>query len=95
MPEGLSRAEQRAWAEQTEWLKSVRDRVEAFGIQAGMVTPREPATGPGGHVGAVSHLLERGVVGHPLQRDGIAGAIARQPQGEGAVVLRHPDAGWT
>jgi len=40
----------------------------------------------------IAAVLER-IVGHPLQRDGVPSTIARQPQGEGAVVPGHPRAG--
>jgi tetratricopeptide (TPR) repeat protein len=49
--------------------------------------------GPLGLVGTVGHLLDLRIVGHPLQRDGVPSTIARQPQGEGAVVPGHPHAG--
>ena len=46
--------------------------------------------GPVGLGGAIGHLLERGIVAHPLQRDEVPGALAGQPQGNGSIVLGHP-----
>lgn len=45
MPDGLDAAGQRAWTAQTEWLETVRRRVEAIGVRGGVVTPRDVATG--------------------------------------------------
>ena len=52
-----------------------------------------PAAGPIGLVGTVGHLLRRGIVAHPLQRNRISGAIAGQAQSEGAIVFGHPHTG--
>ena len=45
MPAGLSAADQRSWAAQTEWLRSVRSRLEAIGVKQGVVAPRDAASG--------------------------------------------------
>jgi cytochrome c556 len=37
MPRGLSAADQKSYAAQTEWLKSVRSRVEDLGVKAGIM----------------------------------------------------------
>ncbi len=44
-PKGLSAADQKLWEQQTEWVRSVRVRVEAFGVQAGVLAPRDAASG--------------------------------------------------
>lgn len=45
VPAGLSAADQRAWAAQTEWLRSVRSRLEAYGVKTGAIAPRDAASG--------------------------------------------------
>jgi hypothetical protein len=45
VPAGLSAADQRAWAGQTEWLRSVRSRLEAYGVKTGAIAPRDAASG--------------------------------------------------
>ena len=45
VPAGLSAADQRAWAAQTEWLSSVRSRLEAYGVKTGAIAPRDAASG--------------------------------------------------
>ncbi len=52
-----------------------------------------PGRGPVGRVGPVDDLIQPRVIRQPLHRDGVAGAVAGQPEGEGAIVLGHPDAG--
>jgi hypothetical protein len=44
-PTGLSAADQKSYSAQTEWLKSVRTRVEAMGTKTGVLTSRDAATG--------------------------------------------------
>ncbi len=56
------------------------ERVGGFG-------PRGRALG---FVGAIGHGLGGAVIGQPFQRDGIPRAGAREPGGEGAIVLRDP-----
>jgi hypothetical protein len=45
MPEGLSPAEQRRYVAQTEWLESVRNRIEVMGIRTGVMQPRDQVSG--------------------------------------------------
>lgn len=45
MPEGLAPAEQRRYAAQTQWLESVRNRIEAMAIRTGVVQPRDQVSG--------------------------------------------------
>ncbi len=45
---------------------------------------------PLGLVGPGRHRLRAAVVRQPFQRDGIPRTVAREPGGEGAIVLRHP-----
>lgn len=45
VPAELSAADQRAWAAQTEWLRSVRNRLEAYGVKTGAIAPRDAASG--------------------------------------------------
>lgn len=44
-PKGLSAADQKAYAAQTEWLKSVKKRIEPLAAESDVKTPRDPATG--------------------------------------------------
>ena len=45
LPDGLSPADQRKYGAETEWLKTVRNRVEALGIEGGVIKPRDTSTG--------------------------------------------------
>ncbi len=52
-----------------------------------------PAVGPSVLSVAVGHLIHPRVIRQPLHRDRVPGAVARQSEGKGALVLGHPDAG--
>lgn len=45
MPDGLSPADQKKYGAETEWLKTVRNRVEALGIEGGVIKPRDASSG--------------------------------------------------
>jgi hypothetical protein len=45
MPDGLSPADQKAYADQTTWLKTVRDRIQSLGSRSGVLAPRDRPTG--------------------------------------------------
>ncbi|HEV8613824.1 MAG TPA: hypothetical protein VGQ73_09935 [Gemmatimonadales bacterium] len=45
MPAGLSPGDQKSYAAETEWLKSVRTRLEETGRRVGILAPRDAATG--------------------------------------------------
>lgn len=40
-PSGLSVGQRRMWIQHTEWLKSVHARIEALGVEAGVIQPRD------------------------------------------------------
>ncbi len=44
-PDGLNVADQKAYAAETEWLKSVRKRIEPLAVQSEPKAPRDVATG--------------------------------------------------
>lgn len=44
-PAGLSPAEAKNYAAETEWLKSARTRIEQLGTQVGIIAPRDAASG--------------------------------------------------
>ncbi len=44
-PKGLSAAEAQAYADETSWLITVRDRLEAAAVKYDLVSPRDPASG--------------------------------------------------
>jgi hypothetical protein len=45
VPARLSAEDQKTCAAQTDWLKTVRNRVEALGMQNGVLAPRDVASG--------------------------------------------------
>ena len=45
MPRGLTPAEQASYTAETEWLTSVRTRMDDLGVKHGVIAPREAATG--------------------------------------------------
>ncbi len=71
-------------------LPLVRDVDQHPGQALQRVDGRGPRRRPLGLVGVVGHGLGGPVIREPLQRDRIPGAVAREPAGEGAVILGHP-----
>lgn len=45
VPTGLSPADAKSWTAETAWLKSARSRIEALGLKAGIIAPRDQSSG--------------------------------------------------
>ena len=71
----------------------VRDVHQEPGQELQRVHRLGPRRWPLRLVGAIRHRLSGPVVRQPLQRDGIAGAVAREAHRERAIVLGDPDGG--
>ena len=72
-PPGLSAADQKSYAAQTEWLKSVRSRLEPLAAKYDVKAPRDAATGQATgkrQHGSVVIIKEWGPLKATLEREG-------------------------